>query len=278
MAESLSETRREVFVESRVPRRSGEGKMMRRERERSPANERTRRRRTRRHGDKVVCRGWTPGFGFARGQLGNSDFCFRFRGSSELTRACLRTGFNMTPALRLLTVVVVSACLLVPSLGLGADDANSVALEPGAPSKHVSASIASNIPVNINARLNHLTVGTTYEVRVSHTSEIPVRVSVDVKQTATVQDVKKVELRRRARTMLDLDKAVFVARGREADALIQVTFAGRTAPGISVPTHVPLVLKLEACPLGLPMFAWRAAPAFVVLVMVAWRAATLLSE
>ncbi|GHP03458.1 hypothetical protein PPROV_000221300 [Pycnococcus provasolii] len=184
----------------------------------------------------------------------------------------------MTPALRLLTVVVVSACLLVPSLGLGADDANSVALEPGAPSKHVSASIASNKPVNINARLNHLTVGTTYEVRVSHTSEIPVRVSVDVKQIATVQDVKKVELRRRARTMLDLDKAVFVARGREADALIQVTFAGRTAPGISVPTHVPLVLKLEACPLGLPMFAWRAAPAFVVLVMVAWRAATLLSE
>ena len=184
----------------------------------------------------------------------------------------------MTPALRLLTVVVVSACLLAPSLGLGADDANSVALEPGAPSKHVSASIASNKPVNINARLNHLTVGTTYEVRVSHTSEIPVRVSVDVKQTATVHYVKKVELRRRARTMLDLDKAVFVARGREADALIQVTFAGRTAPGISVPTHVPLVLKLEACPLGLPMFAWRAAPAFVVLVMVAWRAATLLSE
>lgn len=209
---------------------------------------------------------------------GKFRFLLSFRGSSELTRACLRTGFNMTPALRLLTVVVVSACLLVPSLGLGADDANSVALEPGAPSKHVSASIASNISVNINARLNHLTVGTTYEVRVSHTSEIPVRVSVDVKQTATVQDVKKAELRRRARTMLDLDKAVFVARGREADALIQVTFAGRTAPGISVPTHVPLVLKLEACPLGLPMFAWRAAPAFVVLVMVAWRAATLLSE
>ena len=214
----------------------------------------------------------------ARFNWGVQISAFSFRGSSETTRACLRTGFNMTPALRLLTVVVVSACLLVPSLGLGADDANSVALEPGAPSKHVSASIASNKPVNINARLNHLTVGTTYEVRVSHTSEIPVRVSVDVKQIATVQDVKKVELRRRARTMLDLDKAVFVARGREADALIQVTFAGRTAPGISVPTHVPLVLKLEACPLGLPMFAWRAAPAFVVLVMVAWRAATLLSE
>ena len=112
-------------------------------------------------------------------------------------------------------------------------------------------------------QLKQLKAAQRYEVRVSYPADIMARVSVSV-------DAGELRHRRRGRRLLDLEKAVFLAPAASAEAAISASHTGRTAPGVPRPTHLPVVVTLEACPLGVPLFAWRAAPVFVCLVLLGY--------